>query len=315
MSGERQQASKQIFVPGDKQTVFDMCVKAGQQIGTVSEEMFALGSLVVKTGFKAWPPRNPVKISISVIPVSGGQEVRCEANSWDGSIGFDSPNKSIAEFCGVLSKLMEQGATTTVAAPAVAPANSQQSIPQEAPGFQQVKSRAKIFCTSCGESFEDNSAENGGDCVCPVCKHRIGSTKSGKQQSAQTNAIPEPQQSTMPSQDATASPQPAVVAPVNSGIDNTQQGSQMGQRDLPAISGLGILAFLSEIVFIGVAKMYFSPHSSTLHKFLSPFLNLGALAFVCVVLYFWSTWRKQKSPKELIMALLALIFMFFFPFP
>jgi len=106
MSGERQSASKQIFVPSDKESVFNACVKAGEQVGTIGDKSLLLGAMNIKTGFKFWPPRNPVTMSISIIPAKGGQEVRCEAEGWDGAIGFGSAPKSIAEFCAKLAELI-----------------------------------------------------------------------------------------------------------------------------------------------------------------------------------------------------------------
>lgn len=104
MAGIRQSGSNEIFVRGDVDKVFDACLKAANEIGSVKQNSKAFGSISVKTPMKMFPPTNPVNLKIAVIPQDGGCMIRCNGDSVDGAVGLGSVGKIIDKFYNALER-------------------------------------------------------------------------------------------------------------------------------------------------------------------------------------------------------------------
>ena len=98
MAGARQSGQNQIFIPADVDTVFRACEKAASSVGNVKQSNPRFHSISLRTGMKMFPPQNPVNLRISVIPEGSGCNIRCDGDSFDGTVGFGSVGKAIDNF-------------------------------------------------------------------------------------------------------------------------------------------------------------------------------------------------------------------------
>lgn len=90
--------TREMVLPLEFDDAFNLCINAGNDIGKVVSNNRGIGSIVIKCPMKFFPPLNPAKLRITFSRVEDGTKVNIQADSMDGSVGFQSAPRWIDKY-------------------------------------------------------------------------------------------------------------------------------------------------------------------------------------------------------------------------